>query len=63
MDTFLFAYLVYAFFSGGLINRIIDEPEPTSWKALQVILIGTSFVLLTGMRYFCERLENLPIPI
>ena len=58
MDVFFFAYLVYSFFSGGLINRIIGGPEPTLWKASQVILIGTGFALLTGMKHFYERLGN-----
>jgi len=58
IDAFFFAYLVYAFFSGRLINRIIGGPEPTPWKVLQVMLIGTSLVLLTGMRYLSESLEN-----
>jgi len=41
----------------------LGGPEPTLWKVLQVILIGTSLVLLTGMRYLSDLSENSPAQI
>ena len=58
MDRVSVAIFAYSFFTGGLINRIASGNEPLAWKAMQVVLAVSGFVLLVALKHVSERCRS-----